>query len=88
MTERVFLYSSLVCPHSPPPALSSLENYQKRFMKFMLQLSDPNVKEVKLGKGIPKKYLKRRAEKKRLEEEAKSSQLTHTSTIETAAREE
>lgn len=57
-------------------------------MKFMLQLSDPNVKEVKLGKGIPKKYLKKRAEKKRLEEEAKSSQLTHTSTIETAAQEE
>ena len=39
--------------------------YQKRFMHFMLQLSEPGHKEIKLGKGIPKKYLKQREEKKR-----------------------
>ena len=57
-------------------------------MKFMLQLSDPEVKEVKLGKGIPKKYLKKREEKKRQEEEMKNSQINHSSTIEAATQEE
>lgn len=29
-------------------------------MAFMNQLSDPKVKKLTLGKGIPKKYLKER----------------------------
>ena len=55
-------------------------------MKFMLQLSDPEVKEVKLGKGIPKKYLKKREERKRQEEEKKNSQINHSSTIDAATQ--
>ena len=43
--------------------------YQKRFMHFMLQLSEPGHKEIKLGHGIPKKYLKQREEKKKQEQE-------------------
>lgn len=56
--------------------------YQKRFMHFMLQLSEPGHKEIKLGKGIPKKYLKQREEKKRQEEEEKGSQLQRANTME------
>ena len=43
------------------------KKYQKRFMKFMDQLSDPKVKEIKLGKGVPKKYLEARAAKEEKE---------------------
>ena len=59
-----------------------VDKYQKRFMDFMLQLSDPGVKEVKLGKGIPKKYLKEREERKRQEEEEKESQLQRSPVVE------
>ena len=45
----------------------AVEKYQKRFMKFMDQLSDPKVKEIKLGKGVPKKYLEARAAKEEKE---------------------
>ena len=56
--------------------------YQKRFMKFMLQLSDPAVKQVQLGKGFPKKLLKKREQKKKEEEEARDSVLTRVPTVE------
>ena len=42
-------------------------------MKFMLDLSEPNL-EVKLGKGIPKKYLKQREEMQQQEQEQEESQ--------------
>lgn len=51
-------------------------------MKFMLDLSDPSLDEVKLGKGIPKKYLKEREERKQQEEEEKNSQLQRADTME------
>lgn len=37
-------------------------------MAFMIQLSDPKVKTLTLGKGIPKKYLKER-ELRQMQEE-------------------
>lgn len=51
-------------------------------MHFMLQLSEPGHKEIKLGKGIPKKYLKQREERKRQEEEEKTSQLQRANAME------
>ena len=48
-------------------------------MKFMVDLSDPSDKEVQLGTGIPKKYLKQREERKQREEEEKQSQLQQES---------
>lgn len=56
--------------------------YQQRFMKFMLQLSDPAVKQVQLGKGFPKKILKKREQKKKEEEEARESVLMRVPTME------
>lgn len=38
-------------------------------MDFMRQLSDPGVKTLTLGTGIPKKYLKEREKRKQMEEE-------------------
>ena len=62
---------------------NTIEKYQKRFMDFMLKLSDPGLKEITLGKGIPKKYLKEREERKRQEEEEKESQLQRSPVVET-----
>lgn len=42
-------------------------------MKFMMDLSEPNL-EVKLGKGIPKKYLKQREEKQQQQEQEEREQ--------------
>ena len=61
----------------------TIEKYQKRFMDFMMKLSEPGLNEITLGKGIPKKYLKEREERKRQEEEEKESQLQRSRVVET-----
>ena len=48
-----------------------------------MKLSEPVLKEITLGKGIPKKYLKEREERKRQEEEEKESQLQRSPVVET-----
>lgn len=52
-------------------------------MAFMLQLSDPEVKEIKLGHGVPKKYLKQREQRALEEKESRESKVQHVPTIDT-----
>lgn len=85
---RLFLWMVRVFQFNSPVFFilsysNTIEKYQKRFMDFMLKLSDPGLKEITLGKGIPKKYLKEREERKRQEEEEKESQLQRSPVVET-----
>lgn len=52
-------------------------------MAFMLQLSDPEVKQIKLGHGVPKKYLKQREQRAREEKESRESKVQHVPTMDT-----
>ena len=52
-------------------------------MAFMLQLSDPEVKQIKLGHGVPKKYLKQREQREQQAQEEKESKVQHVPTMDT-----